>query len=364
MSIAAYAESRCSPSPPSSTSMNACRTASPAALGGHTAAAGRRVHPVADLGLAAGLDPEQRHPAEECIGRGVRNCPGHRPAQSALLEETELSFARLRLVVWSMVTEALAVPLHLRVVAALDEPRDVCLRRGSQHHGGADDPRSPQPRAPRLHRLPATQRARPRVEQPVARVQPGAQRPVEAEAQPPGQPARGPVAAAGQPDHRLQLALGEAPLQQAVAVPAPSRRGRGPRGGTRRRSRRDSHPRCAARWCRRSDVRRCRPRPPPRSPTPGWSPSRRGCGAAGSCRASSRVYGTGTLVHCWLNGSWHCSTASSMSSSVGARRTTTPSVRVGKVLCVAGMPVIVRRAVNPVRDQPSPCRCVVRLLEQ
>ncbi len=118
----------------------------PAGLGGNTAAASAGVHPVADLGLAAGVDPEQRHPAEQLVGRRVGHRPRHRPAAGTLLEEAEHSLARLRLVVGSELAEALAVPLHLRVVAPLDEAGDVCLHLGSQHHGVADDPRSPQPR--------------------------------------------------------------------------------------------------------------------------------------------------------------------------------------------------------------------------
>ena len=74
--------------------------------------------------------------------------------------------------------------------------------------------------------------------------------------------------------------------------------------------------------------------------------------------ASSSVYGTGIVVHRWVNGSWHCSKEPITSELIGARSVTTPSVRVGMVLYAGAMPLLVVHfggVVQPVSGLPREC---------
>ena len=249
----------------------------PAGLGGHPAAAGERVHPVADLGLAAGL--RCRNSATQPSSSSVSGSATVHVSDPPRAPSSRCSSSRSRAFASSWGACSRRLWLYLCTCGSLPPSTRRGMSASAVARSTTESPTIRGARShvrPRRHRLTATQRARPRVDQPVALLQPGAQRPVEAEAEPPREPARGPVAAAGQPDHRLQVALGEAPLQEQSQRALHHAAAADPGVGRRRRPRRDPHPRCAARWCRRTASPRRRPRPPPRSPTPGRSPSRRG----------------------------------------------------------------------------------------
>ena len=92
-------------------------------------------------------------------------------------------------------------------------------RQGRSRRPSASSTGTLQPSCARFPGLAAVQRPDPGVAQLAALRQPLAERPVEGEAEPPGQLARGPVAAVGPPDDGPQPALVEAPREQQPQRP-------------------------------------------------------------------------------------------------------------------------------------------------
>ena len=166
--------------------------------------------------------------------------PPRRPGRSP--REARALVRAPGLVVRRLLAEPLAVPLHSgslapRRCAGGQPPPWLAARRSRRGSCGASSHSTAGG-----HLLAAPQGADPGVDQLAALRHPVAQRAVEGEAQPPCQPARRPVAAAGQPEHASSGRARRSPSPAAAAAPAPSRRDHGPRGASRRRSRRGPRP--------------------------------------------------------------------------------------------------------------------------
>ena len=189
----------------------------PAGLGHHSLPAGLGMGPVADLRLAAGLQVEQGDRGEHLVGRRV----GHRPADPGAGRRPLVPALEVVPRVGQRVRRGHRAepPGRALVATGLDDPRGVLVAPGPEHHPLAGDPGHVQPLVPRGAVIVGVQHADPRVEELAALRQPPRQRAVAAEPQPPGRPARPPVAAVGPPDHRLETLVLEAPGQEQLQGP-------------------------------------------------------------------------------------------------------------------------------------------------
>jgi len=170
------------------------------------------VREVADLALLTGLDLESGDRREEYVRVRVSDDAVHARALRGLLVPHSDELAR-----------RLRCERHRKVAQPRDRafvterllhPRDVLVPVGPQHHVLADDPGHVEPAVAGGTFVGAQQRADPAVDQLPAMREPAAHRAVEGEAEPPRELAGGPVPLIRPPDHRLEIARLEPPVEQ------------------------------------------------------------------------------------------------------------------------------------------------------
>ncbi len=188
-----------------------------AGLAHHAPPAGVRVRPVADLGVPAAREVEERDAADQLVGRGVRDRPADPGAGGQQLQPGR----EVVLGVGARVGVRQApqpVPGAL-VGARLHDPLRVVGAPGPQRHLLAVHPGGHQPVGARRPLVAGAQHPDPGVEQRAALGEPLRHGALEGEPEPPGRPPRRPVAAVGPPDHRPQALLLEPPGQQQLQGP-------------------------------------------------------------------------------------------------------------------------------------------------
>ena len=329
MPSAAKTMIRRSPRPPSSAGMNPCRTTRPQRLAHHAPAAGVRVRPVADLGLPAGLEVEQRDGAEQLVGRRVGDRPGHGAARwRRLARRREVGVARRR--------ACTAVGSRRASQAgALVARRPRTTRAASSSRKGRSTTRSPvdpghlQPVGARGPLVVGAQHPDPGVAQLAALRQPLRRR-CPSKVNPSRQAARR-DAQLPRLAHQITVRRPCSSNPQASSsssarctIPRPRAQGCAPYAISARRvalvAQLDG---AAEARGARLVLRLDREDPAARGPGRGHPRADEALGVARGCRA------TGTVVQAWLTGSRHCSRTPSTSPAWCARRVTTPSVSTG-----------------------------------